>query len=77
MITMDFVQHAIVAVAAMAAVGILLRRLVGAARPAPGAAPGCANCPSSVGTCQVAAPPAATPAARAEHPLVFVRPPRP
>jgi len=73
MITLDLVQHAIVAVAAMAAVGILLRRLVGAARPAPG----CANCSSSVGTCQVAAPPAATPAARAEHPLVFVRPPRP
>ncbi len=76
MITMDLVQHAIVTLVAMAAVAVLLRRLVGVARPGAGAAPACANCPSSAGSCQVGEPPAATTAAPATHPLVLVRPSR-
>jgi hypothetical protein len=75
MITLDLVQHALVTLVAMAAAAILLRRLVGIARPAPDAAPGCANCPSGGGSCQTA-PTAEPSAARAEHPLVVVRPSR-
>lgn len=77
MIVIDDMQHVIVALAALAAAGILLRRLVGVARPAPGAAPGCANCPSNAPACHAAAPAAAPTADRTEHPLVFVRPPQP
>lgn len=79
MIVVDDVQHVIVALAALVAAGILVRRLVGAARPAPGAAPACANCPSNATACHAAAPapPQAASADRTEHPLVFVRPPGP
>ncbi len=73
--TADLVQHALVTLVAMAAVAIVLRRLVGVARPAPGAAPACANCPSNA-TARPRTSATATPQAR-EHPLVFVRPPQP
>lgn len=77
MIPADLVQHAIVTLVATAAVVIVLRRLAGAARPAPGAAPACANCPAHAGACQVASAAAPTAPPRTEHPLVFVRPPQP
>ncbi|MCC6992488.1 MAG: hypothetical protein IT181_26020 [Acidobacteria bacterium] len=76
MITAELVQHAVVTVVAMAAVAIVLRRLVGVARPAPGAPPACANCPSNA-SARPRATSTSTPQARTEHPLVFVRPPQP
>lgn len=72
MMSMDLLQEVIVALVAVAAAALVFRRLMGVARPAD-AAPGCANCPSGGGSCQTA-PVAEPPAARAEHPLVFVRP---
>ncbi len=76
MITMELVQHVIVTLVAMAAAGLVVRRLVGVARPAPGAAPACANCPSNAGSCHVAPPLDAATAAPTTHPLVLVRPSR-
>ena len=70
--SMDLLQDVTVALVAVAAASIVFRRLAGFARPA-GAGPGCANCPSGGGSCQTA-PAAEPPAARGEHPLVFVRP---
>ena len=80
---MDLLQDVVVTVVALAAVGILCRRLFGFARPAAdGAAPACANCPSTAGACHTPAvsPLSAStpePSQGVEHPLVFVRPPRP
>ncbi len=83
MVAMDLLQDVVVALVALAAAGILFRRLIGFARPAAdGAAPACANCPSAAGSCHtpsVAALSASTPepSLGVERPLVFVRPVRP
>ena len=81
---MDLLQDVVVTVVALAAVGILFRRLFGFARPAAdGAAPACANCPSAAGACHTPTPnpvsastPGPSPSQGVEHPLVFVRPSR-
>ena len=78
---MDLLQDVVVTLVALAAVGILFRRLIGFARPgADGAAPACANCPSAAGACHAPAPSSAStpgPSPGVERPLVFVRPSRP
>ena len=79
---MDLLQDIVVTLVALAAGGILFRRLIGFARPAPdGSAPACANCPSAAGACHTpaAAPPSAStpvPSQGVERPVVFVRPAR-
>jgi len=81
MVPMNLLQDVVVTLVALAAMGILFRRLIGFARPAAdGAAPACGNCPSAAGTCHTPAPlSASTPEASpgGERPLVFVRPSRP
>ena len=82
MVPMDLLQDVVVTLVALAAVGILFRRLIGFARPGPdGAAPACANCPSAAGACHSpASAPMSTstpvPSSGVERPLVFVRPSR-
>ena len=75
---MDLLQDVVVTLVALAAVGILFRRLIGFARPgADGAAPACANCPSAAGACHAPAITSAStpgPSPGIERPLVFVRP---
>ena len=82
MVPMDLLQDVVVTLVALAAVGILFRRLIGFARPASdGAAPACANCPSAARACHTPASAPLSPATPAppsgvERPLVFVRPSR-
>ena len=71
---MDLLQDALVTLVTLVAVAILFRRVTGFARPS--STPGCANCPSAAGSCDVATPAPPT-VARPEHPLVFIRPSRP
>jgi len=78
---MNLLQDIVVTLVALAAAGILFRRLVGFARPAAdGAAPACGNCPSAAGACHTPEPSSASTleaSQGAERPLVFVRPSRP
>ena len=76
MAPMDLLQDAMVTLVALGAMGLLFRRVLGFARPAPGAAPGCANCPSAATSCHPATAPAPIDGRPepSEHPLVFVRP---
>ena len=74
MAPMALLQDAFVTLVALVAVVILFRRVTGLVRPS--STPGCANCPSAAGSCDVATP-APAPEARPEHPLVFIRPSRP
>ena len=63
-------QDLIVALAALAAVWVVARRVIGFA--AGERAPKCANCES--GACAPVSPAAGSVGRPAEHPLVFVRP---
>lgn len=62
-----YLQDALVTAVALWAGVILFRRVSGFVRPK-SAAPGCANCPSASGTRAHVAD---------EHPLVFIKSPRP
>jgi len=44
---LDLVQHAIVTLAAVAAGWVVVRRVVGAVKPAGGGAPKCSSCPAA------------------------------
>lgn len=66
----EWLQDALVTLAALAAVTLVLRRVRGVA--ASDATPRCANCPSGEGAC-AATPPAQPPAGPQTHPLVVVR----
>jgi len=67
-----FLQDVVVALTALVAVIVVVRRLIGFASAE--TSPKCANCES--GACAPASPSAGSTGRPAEHPLVFVRPPQ-